>query len=192
MSLKFEAGSDAVLTNSFGRSRIKLASFWLENDCYRLNREAVCLAADVCPEGRYVGKIIWPTGLFFSLEGQATEEEFEASFAEQIRGVQDGGVDLFLIETQYDIREALCALRAAKRLSESPVFVTMTLTVTHKGFFTSIGNSLRESLQCFGASGADAVGANCFMDSSDMVGVVKAMRHATPLPPDSPGHCGKA
>jgi len=187
----FKAGSDAVLTNSFGGSRIKLASRGFEDRCYDFNRAAAVVANKVKPGGRFVGGSMGPTGKFLKPHGEYSEEEFEAAFAEQARGLTDGGVDFLLIETQYDLREALCALRAARAVSSLPVFVTMTFSHLPRGFFTLMGNSVSACLRELEKNSVPVVGANCTVNSREMVELVKVMREATSLPLIAQANAGK-
>ncbi len=178
----FEAGSDAVLTNSFGGSRIKLAGHGLDERCFELNRAAAILAGEVKPEGGFVGGSMGPTGKFLQPQGDFTEEEFEEAYAEQARGLTEGGVDFLLIETQYDLREALCALRGARKASDRPTFVTMTFNHVPRGFFTMMGNSVFQCLETLEGEGVPAVGANCTINSAEMADLVREMRKKTSLP----------
>lgn len=178
----FLAGSDAVLTNSFGGSRIKLASFGLEARCFELNFAAGRLAVSTKKPGTFVGGSIGPTGKFLQPQGDYEEKDFEEAFAIQAEGLRAGRVDFLLIETMYDLREALCALRAARRVSQLPVFVTMTFNHTPRGYFTLMGNSVGECLEKLEANGAQAMGANCTLDSLAMVELIGDMRQKTLLP----------
>jgi 5-methyltetrahydrofolate--homocysteine methyltransferase len=187
----FEAGSDAVEANSFGGSPIKLASHGLEKRCYELNKAAVEAANAIKPAGRFVGGSIGPTGRFLKPQGPFTEPEFEAAFAEQTKGLTDGQPDFLIIETQYDLREALCALRAARRVSSLPVFVTMTFNHVPRGFFTLMGNSVAACLQALEKAGAAAVGSNCTLDSGEMAALVKEMRSLTSLPLIAQANAGR-
>jgi 5-methyltetrahydrofolate--homocysteine methyltransferase len=187
----FDAGSDAVLTNSFGGSMIKLASHGQGKRCYELNKAAASLANEVKPADGFVGGSIGPTGKFLQPQGEFTEPEFEAAFAEQARGLADGKVDFLLIETQYDLREALCALRAARKVAPVPVFVTMTYNRVPRGFFTLMGNSAAQCIRELEKEGVPALGANCTLDSSDMADLVKVMRENTRLPLIAQANAGK-
>lgn len=178
----FDAGSDAVLTNSFGGNPIKLASYGLESRCRELNRAAALIANEVKPKGRFVGGSMGPIGKFLKPQGEHTEPEFEEAYGEQARGLTDGKADFLLIETQYDLREALCALRGARKASDLPIFITMTYNRVPRGFFTLMGNSLAHCVEAFEKEGVPAVGANCTLDSKDMADLVKAMREKTTLP----------
>ncbi|MBN2030316.1 homocysteine S-methyltransferase family protein [bacterium] len=178
----FEAGSDAVLTNSFGGNKIKLASYGLAEKCYELNMAAATIANEVKPAGKWVAGSIGPTGQFLHPVGKATEANFEEAYVEQVKGLVDGKVDFLLIETQYDIKEALCALRTARKQCDLPVFVTMTYNRNPKGYFTMMGNSMPLCVQTLEKEDIPALGANCTLDSRDMTDLIKAMRKETSLP----------
>lgn len=188
----FEAGSDVVLTNSFGGSRIKLASYGLGDQCYELNRQAGLLAVSIKPEGKYVAGSLGPTGKFLKPQGESTPEEFEDAYGIQAKGLSDGGVDFLLIETQYDLNEALCALRSARKNCSLPIFVTMTFEKFPRGFFTIMGNSVAFCVETLAEEGVPVVGANCTVDSADMADIIETMRGLTPLPLIAQANAGKA
>jgi len=178
----FDAGSDVVLTNSFGGNQIKLDSHGFGEKCYELNLAAAKLAVEVRPEGKFVAGSMGPTGKFLQPNGEFTEEEFETAYGIQAKALTEGGVDFLLIETQYDLKEALCALRGAKKNSELPVFVTMTFNFNPKGYFTIMGNSVSQCIEDLEKNDVPVLGTNCTLDSSGMVNLIKDMREATPLP----------
>jgi len=178
----YEAGSDAVSTNSFGGNRIKLSSHHLEARCAELNRAAARLALETRPAGRLVAGSIGPTGKFLKPQGKYVEKDFEEVFAEQALALTEGGVDFLLIETMFDLREALCALQGAKRVSSLPVFATVTFNRTRRGFFTLMGDGVARCLGGLEENGAGAVGTNCTLNSADMADLVAEMKKATLLP----------
>lgn len=178
----FDAGSDVILTNSFGGNRIKLASHGLEKRCYELNLAAAQLANEVKKEGKFVAGSMGPTGKFLQPQGEFSEEEFESAYGIQAQALSDGGVDFLLIETQYDLREALCALRGARKSSHKPAFVTMTFNRNPKGYFTIMGNSVSQCVEELEKNEVPVIGANCTLDSAEMVNLIRIMREATPLP----------
>ena len=187
----FDAGSDAVLANSFGGSKIKLAAHGLEARCYELNRAAARVAIEVKPAGRFVGGSMGPTGKFLKPTGKFSEEEFEEAFAEQARGLSDGGVDFLLLETHYDLREALCGLRGARQASKLPVFITMTFNHVPRGFFTLMGNSVGQCLEAMEKEKVPVVGSNCTLDSEEMADLIGEMRSKTSLPLIAQANAGK-
>lgn len=178
----FDSGSDAVLTNSFGGNRVKLDSHGLGDHCRELNLAAARIAVEVKPEGKYVGGSMGPSGKFLKPHGEFTEEEFETAYGIQANALAEGGVDFLLIETQYDLKEALCALRAACSSSSVPVFTTMTFNRNPRGFFTIMGDSVSQCFKELEENGAQVLGANCTLNSADMADLAKIMREATPLP----------
>lgn len=187
----FDAGSDVVLTNSFGGNKIKLSSHGLEDKCYELNYAAAVLADEVKPKGKFVAGSMGPTGKFLKPHGEFTEEEFEDAYGEQAKALFDGKVDFLLVETQYDLREAISALRGAKKASSLPVFVTMTFNLGPRGYFTIMGNSVSQCVEELESHGALAIGTNCTIDSSQMVELIKTMREKTSLPLIAQANAGK-
>jgi 5-methyltetrahydrofolate--homocysteine methyltransferase len=187
----FAARSDAVSTNTFGGTRIKLAGHGLDGRAFELVRAAALLAREVAPPGRFVAGSMGPTGKFLKPQGEFTEEEFESAFAEQARALTEGGADVLLLETHYDLREALCALRGARRASPLPIFATMTFNAVPRGFFTLMGDTVARCLGELEKNGAVAVGANCTLNSEQMAGLVKAMRKETSLPLIAQANAGK-
>jgi 5-methyltetrahydrofolate--homocysteine methyltransferase len=188
----FEAGSDAVSTNSFGGNRIKLAAHGLEGRVRELNSAAARVARRAAPEGKYVAGSMGPTGKFLQPQGEFTEVEFEEVYGEQAGALAEGGVDLLIIETQYDLKEALAALRGAMRAAPSlPVFVTLTFNKFPRGYFTLMGNTVPLSVDALEKEGALALGANCTLNSEEMVGLIRAFREATKLPVIAQANAGK-
>lgn len=178
----FRAGADAVLTNSFGGNPLKLKSFGLEAKAYALNKRAAEIAMEVKPHDKFVGGSIGPTGLFLKPHGEYEENEFFEAYYLQVKALVDGGVDFILIETQYDLREAMIALKAAKSICKIPILVTMTFNQTKRGYFTIMGNSIEECQESLASAGAQALGANCSLDSKQMVEVAANFKKYSNLP----------
>ncbi|NTV80557.1 MAG: homocysteine S-methyltransferase family protein, partial [Candidatus Aminicenantes bacterium] len=178
----FAAGADIVTTNSFGGSPLRLAAHGLEGQAYELNHAAARLAREAAPAGRYVAGSIGPTGKFLKPQGPCTEQDLEAAFADQVRGLAAGGVDVLIVETQYDLREALAAVRGARSVSTLPIFVTMTFNARPRGFFTLMGDTVARSAAELEGAGAAAFGANCTLASDQMAACIRACREATRLP----------
>ena len=178
----FEAGSDAVLTNTFGGTRIKLEKLKHGEFVQEYNTKAVENARAVCPKNCYVAGDIGPTGAFLSPVGIATIEEFSENFLEQAKILADSNVDFFFIETMMDIKEAEAAVLAAKKISSLPVFASITFKRTKRGFFTEMGNSIEQCVDVLEKAKADVVGANCTIGSDDMIDLIKQMRTFTKLP----------
>ncbi|MGI6552292.1 MAG: homocysteine S-methyltransferase family protein [Clostridia bacterium] len=179
----FRAGSDAVLTNTFTANRIYLETHGLDCDVDAVNRTGVKAAKEVCPKGKYVLGDLGTTGQLLEPLSNYTEEQFYLNFKEQARILWESGVDGFIIETQTDLREALCALRACKDLCDLPVIVSFAFSRTPKGFATMMGNFLKDCAGQAAAQGADVIGANCGdLEPLDMQEIVAEIRSITRLP----------
>lgn len=179
----YAAGADAVTTNSFGGTRIMLASHGLAGRTVELNAAAARLAVEARPRGRYVLGSLGPAGKMLPPLGDQDEASLEDAYAEQAGALARGGVDALIVETQYDLREALCAVRGSRRAApETPVFATMTFNSTARGYFTIMGDSVERCLAALEAGGAAAVGANCSLDSARMAALVPLLAGAARLP----------
>lgn len=178
----YAAGSDVVSTNSFGGSPLKLGGFGLAERAEEFNRAAARVAAEVRPPGRYVAGSIGPTGKFLRPQGDLTEAELEGQFAVQARGLVEGGADFLVIETMFDLREALAAVRGARLAAGLPVFVALTFNRTPRGFFTLMGDSPEKCVRALEAEDVPAFGSNCTLTSGDMADLAAVFRKLTPRP----------
>lgn len=186
-----EAGADVIETNTFGASRLRLASFGYDNGVEKINARAVEIAKKVCPEHKFVAGNVGPCGGFLKPVGKFSIEELEASFLEQTKALSQAGVDLFSIETMYDLREALIVIKVIKKVSDLPIFVSMTFDKKPKGYFTMMGNTISECAAEVKKAGADVVGANCTLGSEGMIGLVEKLRENTDLPIIAQPNAGK-
>jgi len=93
--------------------------------------------------------------------GDLSESAAFEAFKEQAALLAEGGVDGFIIETMFGLREALCALRACKEISSLPVIVSMAFSSSKNGGRTIMGNSAQECAEALTESGAQAVGGCC-------------------------------
>ena len=176
-----EAGCDLVHTNTFGSTAPKLAAAKLEGRCAEINRIAVQLAREAAAPGALVAGDVGPTGLFLPPMGDASEAELHAAFVEQTSAQAGAGADLLSIETMYDLREALCAVRAAVATG-LPVLASMTFEARPRGFFTIMGDPLEASLRALAEAGAHVAGFNCSVTSDVMLGMVERAQRASSVP----------
>ena len=183
-----EAGAEVIQTNTFGASRLKLHSSeaGAKLDPVEVNRKAAELAIKAAKEhdsrNRFVAGDIGPSGLFFPPVGQLDEETAAACFEEQAKILAEVGVDLILIETMYDIREAVAAVKAARKVTDIPIIAEITFEKKPKGYFTMMGDTVEKAVQQLEDEGADVLGANCTLTSDDMLGLVSEFRERTTLP----------
>lgn len=178
-----QAGSDIITTNTFILNRIYVETHNINIDSAEANRAGVRIAKSVSKEGGYVLGNIGLTGQLLEPYGAYREEQFCNAFKEQAEILAESGVDGFIIETQSDLREALCALRACKSISELPAFVSFTFSKKPRGFVTMMGNFLEDCVEKAIHEGADVVGANCGeLDPLEMAGVVAAIKSISKVP----------
>jgi 5-methyltetrahydrofolate--homocysteine methyltransferase len=177
----FSAGSDIVLTNSFGGSPLKLARHGLAERTAEVNRAAAILAREAAGSGRLVAGSVGPTGRILRDEGgDATPEELYEAFREQVAGLADGGVDAICVETMSSLAEALEAVRAAREHTGLPVMCTFSFAPSRRGFRTMMGLSPEVAARETAAAGANVIGTNCGNGIDNMIEIVRQMRAAVP------------
>ena len=177
-----EAGSEMVLTNSFGGNRFMLKKYGYGDQLHRFNRLAAQLAREGAGEDCYVVGSIGPTGEFVEPLGEVTEREMFEAFAEQAAALAEGGADAILAETMTAVEEATLAIQAAKETTGLPVLVSMTFDKGPRGYFTMMGVSPEQAVLKLRAAGADVVGTNCGNGIERMVEISDIMRDLTDQP----------
>ena len=175
----FDAGSDIVLTNTFGGNKFMLKRYGAEERLFELNRTAAELARAAAPEGKYVAGSIGPTGEFIEPLGTATEDELYDTFSEMSKAFETGGADAVVIETQLAIEEAAIAVRAAKENTGLVVMATMVFDKGPRGYFTMMGVTPEQAVEGLEEAGADIVGTNCGNGIEKMVEIATRMRAVT-------------
>ena len=116
-----EAGSDLVLTCSFGGSSLRLADEALHGRAVEVNRRAAELAREAVGDDVLVAGSLGPTGHLTEPLGPLTHDLAVATFAEQARSLTDGGVDLLVLETFFSLDEGLWAVEGIKSASDLQV-----------------------------------------------------------------------
>ncbi len=177
----FDAGADIVTSATLGATSLKLAHWGLAGKTAEINRRGAELAVKSRPAGKFVAGDIGSAGKLLAPAGDADEKALAEAFTVQAFALAEGGVDLFIIETMIDVREALIALSAA-RTTGLPVFVTISFNKKPRGFFTIMGNKPGDSARALSDAGAAAVGTNCSLRIGDMVDVVAEMAQAADIP----------
>ncbi|MFQ5854815.1 MAG: betaine--homocysteine S-methyltransferase [Anaerolineae bacterium] len=175
-----EAGSQIILTNSFGGSRFRLKLHGLQDRVAELNRaaaEAACAEADAAPHDVVVAGSMGPSGELLEPLGTLTFEEARDGFAEQAAALAEGGADVLWIETMSDLKEVQAALEGARSASDLPVVTTMTFD-THG--HTMMGVSPAKALEGLRELYPFALGGNCGNGPAEIEAVIEAMHAADP------------
>ena len=177
-----EAGSGIIITNTFGANGIKRGRSGLGERVHELNLRGAAIAREAAGGRALVAGDIGPTGELLEPYGSLTAGNARAGFKEQARALHEGGADLIIIETMYDLREALLALEAGLEATPLPVVVSLTFEKKETGFVTIMGNRVGSALSELARAGASAVWANCSLSSSDMGDRDRGMGDSTSLP----------
>jgi 5-methyltetrahydrofolate--homocysteine methyltransferase len=177
-----DAGSQIILTNTFGGNRLRLELHGREDRVDQLNRTAAVLArveANAADHPAIVAGDIGPSGqLMEAIGGTLTPERAREVFAEQARGLAAAGVDVMWIETMSDVSEAIAAVQGAKDAApDTPVIATMSFDT--RGH-TMMGVSPEKAAEALLAAGAAAVGGNCGNGPEELIPVLERMRAAFP------------
>lgn len=176
-----DAGSDIILTNTFGCNRHRLKLHGAEGRVKELNRAGVQLARDVAAgAGREVliGGSIGPTGELFQPLGALSYQEGVAAFREQIEGLVAGGADILWVETMSAVEEMKAAAEAAQGAG-LPLVITASFDTAGKTMMGLAPKGLGD-LQAQFACMPVAIGSNCGVGASDLLAAVMEMTEAYP------------
>jgi 5-methyltetrahydrofolate--homocysteine methyltransferase len=182
-----EAGSDCIITNTFGGSRIMLRRHGAADDVAGINRAAVEIAREAF-DGRegYVLGDIGPFGGLMEPYGDVTEAEVRDAFNEQAEALVSAGADAIIIETQTSLEEIALGIEAARRAGAECVIGSMAYDVTRDGttFRTMMGIDPEQAAEAMEQFGADVVALNCGtgMDMTRARQAIERYRSATELP----------
>ncbi len=177
------AGSQVILTNTFGGTRFRLKLHQLQEHVVEVNRVAASLAraeADAAPKPVVVAGSMGPTGELLSPMGTMTYEAARAAFAEQATGLVEGGADVLWIETMSDVNEARAAVEGARSVTDLPIVATMSFD-THGR--TMMGITPNQAGDVFADLDLLAYGANCGNNLPDTEAAVWAMHETDPHKP---------
>jgi 5-methyltetrahydrofolate--homocysteine methyltransferase len=185
-------GCDALTANTLTMNRIYIQTHNLDVSVRDVNIAGVELAKKAADKGQYVLGNISSTGQLLEPYGTYKETQFYDTFKEQAEILAEAGADGFLIETVFDLREAICALKACKENCSLPVIASIAFDTEEKGGRTMMGNSAEQCAKNLTDADADIIGANCgSLDPSQMAVVISILRAATSLPVLAQPNAGK-
>ena len=170
-----EAGSDIVLTCSFGGTGIRLADGPFNGRASELNRRAAELAREAVGPDLLVAGSLGPTGELCEPLGTLTHDEAAAAYAEQAEALVEGGADLLVLETMFCPIEAGAAIDGVRRATDVPFVVSFSFD---RGTRTMMGTTTAEVVALAVEGGAAAVGANCGTSLDAMSQIVAEISEA--------------
>ena len=172
------AGAEIIETNTFGASAYRLARQGLRDKVREINLAGARIAREcVGSSGACVAGAVGPLGIDVR---QVRGDDVGGAFAEQMRALAEGGVDLLIIETMTSLAEAAEAIRAAREAAAGLRIVVM-MTVDDNGNCMD-GATAEAAAIRLTELGADAVGCNCSMGPESVLEAIRRMRLGTDLP----------
>ncbi len=175
-----EAGSQIILTNTFGGSAVRLESHGLSARVHELNEAAAKNAraeAENADQIVVVAGSIGPTGQLLEPLGTLTKEEARKSFAAQAGGLAAGGVDMFWVETMSDLDEVKAAVAGIRSVSNLPIAATMSFD-SHG--HTMMGVKPEQASKVLQLEEIQLLGANCGTGSDELIEAIRAYKSTNP------------
>lgn len=173
------AGAEILETNTFGANPVKLAGYGLEPLTEEINRKAAEIALKAAGHKAAVAGAIGPLGVRIEPFGPTSREEAWEFFRRQVRGLLEGGVSGFVLETFSDLEELRQALEAVRSLCDLPVIAQVTVNEEGK---TAYGTDIETVAARLDEWGADVVGCNCSVGPAYMLETVERMAQVTDRP----------
>lgn len=162
------AGSDAVLTPTFGCTRLNLYKTGYPDKVNEFNHELAKISRE--SGAKLVGGDMSPTGEMIVPFGDARFDDLKLMFVEQVVALEDENVDFYMVETLMNLQEARAAASAVRSLSDKPLLVSFTVNREGKTMF---GDSMAAALVSLADMGISAFGCNCSFGPEDMLKILK-------------------
>ena len=183
------AGAEALETDTFQASRLKLEEWGLGEHTLEINRKAAELARAAAGDQRFVAGSIGPTGHLPASDdptlGKITFRELVEVFTEQAGGLVEGGADLLIIETAQDILEVKAAIfgaREAFKLTGRTLPIQASVSLLPNGGKMLLGTDIQAVLTTLLALDVDVIGLNCSTGPEDMRDAIRFLGEFSPVP----------
>lgn len=173
------AGADILETNSFGATRHKLQSYGLEGKIHEINAAAARIAREAAGGKALVAGAIGPLGLRIEPFGPTSFDDAKEIYREQVAGLLEGGVDLFILETFSELPVIEQAIKAVKELSDLPIVAQMTIQMDGN---TTFGTTSEVFTARLDELGVDVIGLNCGVGPTHVLSALEKMRDVTEKP----------
>ncbi len=175
-----DAGSQIILTNTFGANRVRLAETGRAADAASINRAGVEISKRAAAGKAAVFASIGPSGKLL-MTGETSAEELSVAFAEQAEAIVQGGADAIVVETMSDLEEAKLAIAAAC-ITGLPVVACAVFDAGKDKDRTMMGATPEQVAKVLSEAGADVIGANCGQGIAGFVPICQRLRAATDRP----------
>ncbi len=174
-----EAGSDIVLTCTFGGTRMRMKDSKYQDRTPEVNLRAAEIARKAASKRTdvLVAGSMGPVGALIKPYGPLEAEEVKATFTEQAKALAEGGVDFLLIETMFAFEEATAAFDGARSVTDLPIVVSFSYD---RGTRTMMGVKPKDVIKRYSEMGAAVVGANCGTTLENMEAIVKEYAATVP------------
>lgn len=183
-----KAGCDVIETNTFGANRFKLKKHQLGDKLYEINYQGASIAREAAGEGVLVAGSIGPLNVQIEPLGSISEKEAEDYFAECIKPLVEGGVDLLIFETFIYPNELEQAIKAARRFDDIPVIAQLTIDEGGRTLTGAEPATIIAELEHFDA---DSIGVNCTVGPQVMLNWLEKVRKKTAMPVSIMPNAGK-
>jgi methionine synthase I (cobalamin-dependent)/5,10-methylenetetrahydrofolate reductase len=174
-----DAGAMVLETNTFGANRFKLAPHGLVDKLEAINFQAAKIAREVAGGKAWVAGSIGPLGIRIEPWGKTSVQEAEDAFREQANGLLAGGVDLFILETFFDLNELHQAIKAVRSLTDKPIIASMTI---NEDGFALYGTSVDVFTAKLNEWPVDLIGLNCSVGPKTIFEALEKMLALTNKP----------
>ena len=172
-----EAGSEMILTSTFGATQARLRAAGLDGHVQDINLRATEIAREAAGDEIYVAGDIGPTGEMMAPMGKLTFESARDMFSEQARALAAGPIDCVFVETMSDLNEAKAAVLGSLEVTDLPIFCSFSFD-THGR--TGMGVSPAQAAASALEWGAFGVGANCGHRPEEVTGILLELQSAAP------------
>lgn len=160
------SGSNVLYAPTFGGNRQKLEERGIFNRTEEMNKALVQLSKQAADGKAWVAGDIAPTGRFLAPLGDASFEELVDIYTEQAAGLEQAGVDLYVIETMMTLTDARAAVLAIRSMSKKPILVSFTCDESGK---ILSGTDVVAALSVMEGMGVSAFGLNCSAGPEQML-----------------------
>lgn len=184
-----DAGSQIILTNTFGANRLMLEKHGIADQCEAINRAGVEISRRaVAGTESLVFASVGPSGRMLLMK-QTTPEELETVFTQQCEAIAAAGADGIVLETFCDIAEILCAIRAAKKTG-LPVVGSLVFDTGKQKDRTMMGQTPEQVAKALEEAGVDVLASNCGQGIDGFLKIAQRYKAASTLPVWIKGNAG--